>query len=130
MCLRLIFAREVKVDIGGLFISRETEEGLKRDIKAVLPHERAALGAVFRRHVRSAAVRSVGYEFRVSALGADIVRRQGVDLGDAGHIGNDRRADAASAADEVSVLERILHQLLCAHVDDIVAVVEVLNFGN
>ena len=58
------------------------------------------------------------------ALGADIVRRQGVDLGDAGHIGNDRRADAASAADEVAVLERILNQLLSAHVDDIVAVVE------
>ena len=74
--LSLILAGEVKVNIRGLFVSRVAEEGLKRDIEAILPHQGAAVGTVFRRHVRAAAVRAVGHELRVLALGADVMRRE------------------------------------------------------
>ena len=74
--LSLILAGEVKVDIRGLFVSRVAEEGLKRDIEAVLPHQGAAVGAVFRRHISAAAVRAVCHELRVFALGAYIMRRK------------------------------------------------------
>ncbi len=56
MRLRLILPGEVEVDIRRFLIARKPEEGLERDIESVLPHERSALGAVFRRHVRAAAV--------------------------------------------------------------------------
>ena len=124
MCLRLIFAGEVKVDIGRFLISRETEEGLERDIKTVLPHKRSALGAVFRRHVRAAAVGAVGYELGMLAFGADIVRRKRVDLGDAGHVCHDRRTDGATRADEVAMLERVLNKLLGGHVDNVIVMVK------
>ena len=58
------------------------------------------------------------------ALGADVVRRKGVDLRDAGHIRNDGRADRASGADKVAVFKRVLHQLLRRHIDNVVVVVE------
>ena len=122
--LRLVFAREVQVDIGRFFISRETEEGLEWDVEAVAAHARAAFRAVLFRHVGAAAEAAVFDEFAVAALGADIVRREGVDLRDAGHVGHDRRADAAPAADEVAVLEGVLHELLGAHVNDVVVVRE------
>ena len=59
-------------------------------------------------------------ELDVAALGAAVVRRQGVDLGDAGHVRDKRRADRPSRADEVAALERALHELLRRHVDDVV----------
>ena len=82
MRLGLIFAGEVEVNIGGLFVAWEAEEGLERDIEAVTVHARAAFGAVLFGHVRAAAVAAVGNELRVLALGADVVRREGVDLRD------------------------------------------------
>ncbi len=122
--LRLVFAREVQVDIGRFFISRETQEGLEGDIEAVAAHARAACRAVLFRHVGAAAEAAVVDELAVAAFGTDIVRREGVDLRDAGHVGHDRRAHAAPAADEVAVLEGVLHQLLRAHVNDVVVVRE------
>ena len=82
MRLGLIFAGEVEVNIGGLFVAWEAEECLERDIEAVTVHARAAFGAVLFGHVRAAAVAAVGDELRVLALGADVVRREGVDLRD------------------------------------------------
>ena len=74
--LSLILTGEVEVDIRRFFVAGEAEEGLKRDVEAVLPHQGAAVGTVFRRHVRAAAVRAVGHELRVLALRADIMRRK------------------------------------------------------
>ena len=122
--LGLILAGEVKVDIRGLFVAGEAQERLERNVEAVAAHARAALRAVLFRHVRAAAVAAVGDELAVAALGADIVRRQGVDLRDAGHIRDDRGADAASAADQIAVLERVLHELLGGHVYNVIAVVK------
>ena len=82
MRLGLIFAGEVEVNIGGLFVAWEAEEGLERDIEAVTVHARAAFGAVLFGHIRAATVAAVGDELRVLALGADVVRREGVDLRD------------------------------------------------
>ena len=115
----LILAGEVQVDIRHL-VASEAEEGLERDIEALLLHLRAALGADLVRHVGAAAVALAGLEVRVLTMRADIVRGQGVDLRDAGEIGHERRADAPSAADEVAVLERIGNELLGGHVDDVV----------
>ena len=124
MRLGLVFTGEVKVDIGRLFVAGEAKEGLERDIEAVAPHACAALGTVLLGHVRAAAVAAVGNELAVAALGADIVRRQGVDLRDAGHIRDDRGADAASAADQIAVLEGVLHELLGGHIYNVIAVVK------
>ena len=122
--LGLVLAGEVQVDIRRLLVAGEAQEGLKRDVEALPLHARAALRAVLFRHVRAAAVAAVGDELRVAALGADIVRRQGVDLRDAGHVGHDRGADAPPRADQVAVFQGVLHQLLGGHVDDVVLVVK------
>ena len=46
--------------------------------------------------LKPAAEAAVGDELRMAALGAAVVGRQGVDLGDARHIGHQRRAHRAS----------------------------------
>ena len=117
--LTLIFAREVQVDIGHL-VAAEAEERLKRDIEPVLAQLRAALRAHLVRHIRAAAKARAGVKIRILALRANIVRRQGVDLRDAGEIRHERRADAASAADQIAVLEGVGDELLRAHVNDVV----------
>ena len=115
---RLIFAREVEVDIRHL-AAAVAEESFKRDVEAVFGILRAADGTHFIGHVRAAAILS-RVELDVAALRAAVVRRQGVDLGDAGHVRYERRADRPSRADEVAALERALHELLRRHVDDVV----------
>ena len=124
MRLRLIFAGEVQVDIGCFFVAGVAEEGFKGDIEAVSAKHRAALRAVFLRHIRAAAVAVVGNKLAVLALRADIVRREGVYLGDAGHIRNDGRADTATAADKIAVLKGVLHKLLRRHIDNVIMVAE------
>lgn len=120
---RLVFARKVQVDIRDL-ITAEAKERLKRDVEAVLIELRAALRADGIRQVGPAvdAIRNI--EGAVFAFGAAIMRRQRVDLGDAGHEGHERRADGAARSDEVAVLQRILHELLCRHVNDVVMAVD------
>ena len=120
---RLVFARKVQVDIRDL-VTAEAEERLKRDVEAVLIELRAALRANGVRQVGPAvdAIRNV--EGAVFAFGAAIMRRQRVDLGDAGHEGHERRANGAAGSDEVAVLQRILYELLCRHVNDVVMAVD------
>ena len=103
---RLIFAGKVQVDIGNL-VAAEAEEGLKGNIEAVFLEFRAALGTDGVRQIRAAAVALGNVEGGVLALrvGAAVVGREGVDLGDAGHVGHDGRADGATGADQIAMLQ-------------------------
>ena len=85
MCLRLVFAGKIKVDIRCFFIAGVAQEGFKRDIESVSIHACAALRTVFFGHVSAAPIRVIRYELAVLALRADVMRRQGVDLRDTGH---------------------------------------------
>ena len=88
MSPRLIFAREVEVDIGDL-VAAEAEEGFKRDIESVLIELRAAFRAHRVGKVRAAGAVVRDFEGGKLALRAPVVRREGVDLCDAGHERND-----------------------------------------
>ena len=115
----LVLAGEVQVDIGHL-VAAEAEERLKRDVETVLAQLRPAPGAHLVRHIRAAAEARAGVKVRILALRADIVRRERVDLRDAGEIRHERRADAASAADQIAMLEGVGDKFLCAHVNDVI----------
>ena len=111
MGARLILAGEVEVDVGHL-VALEAEEHLEGDVKAVLGQLVAADLAVFVRQVHAHAGQLRGGEEHLVAVVAAVVRRQGVDLGDAAHGGHEAGANAAAAAHEVSVRERLADQLL------------------
>ena len=55
------------------------------------------------------------------AVGAPVMSRQRVYLCNARHKRHQRRADASSRADEVSVSQRIGNQLLGAHINNVVS---------
>ena len=121
VCSRLILAGEIQVDIGDL-IAAEAQEGLEGDVEAVLFQLGSALGAFGIGQVR-AAVASVGHiQDGVLALGvgAAVVGREGVDLRDARHKCHDGGADGATGADQIAVLQTVLHQSLGGHINDIV----------
>ena len=115
----LILAGEVQVDIRHL-AAAVAQKRLKGDVKAVLFQPRAALGAVLVGHVCAAAVLGIGLELHVLAVGAVVVGRQRVHLGDAGHIGHQRRAYGATRAHQIAVFQTPLHQLLGGHVHHVV----------
>ena len=115
----LIFAGEVQVDIGDL-AAAVTQKRFKGDIEAVFDIFGAALRAVLIRHIGAAAVAAVGDKLVMQALGAAVMGRQGVDLGDAGHVGHQRRAHRATGAHQIAALEAPLHQLLGRHIDHVV----------
>ena len=121
----LIFSGEVQVDIRHL-VAAEAQEGLKGDVEAVLFHLRAALGTHCVGKVRAAVISGRYIQFRVLAVrvGTAIVGLEGVDLGDAGHIGNNGGAHGASGTYQVAVLQRVLHQLLGGHIDHVVVAVD------
>ena len=117
MDVRLALAREIEIDIR-LLVPLEAKEGFKRDIMAVLMHFSPAAGAVFVRQIEAGADRTVGNEFGVPALGADIMGRQRVDLRDAGHRRGKRGTDRPTRADLISEALGFGHQLLCRHIHD------------
>ena len=88
MCLRLILAGEVKVDIR-LLVPLKAQERLKGDVKPG-PHQLlSAIRAHLHRHVH-AALSGVGFhllrfKIRIVAVLAVIMRRQGIHLRDSGH---------------------------------------------
>ena len=124
MCLCLIFAGKVKVNIRRFLITRVAQEGFKRDIESVSIHSCAAFRAVLFGHVSAAPIRIIRDELTVFAFRTDVVRRQGVDLRDTGHECHDRGTDASSAAHQIAVLEGVFHQLLGRHVNHIIMVVK------
>ena len=79
----LIVARKVKVDIR-LFSASESKKCFKRNVVSVTYVIFAANRAFFRRKVKSAGNFAVFNKFKVLAFGASIVRRQRVNLSDAG----------------------------------------------
>ena len=93
--LSLIFAGEVKVDIGSL-VTVEPKEGFKRYFVAVSYHFRAAMRTFFRRHIKARAVLALCVKFGVATLGAPVMRRQRIYFGNTRHRRNERRADGAS----------------------------------
>ena len=117
--LGLIFAGEVEVDIRDL-VAAEAEKRLKRDIEPVLVELRAALRAHRVRQVCAAGAVGRNLKRRELALRTAVVRRIGIDLRDAGHERHNGRADRASRADKIAVLQRVLHQLLRRHINDVV----------
>ena len=88
-------SREVKVDIGGL-VSVESKEGLKGDIVTVGAILCAALGTHLVGKIKARAYRAVGYKLGILTLGAIVVRRQRIYLGNTRHGSNERRSNRAS----------------------------------
>ena len=93
--LTLIFAGEVKVDIGCL-VTVEPKEGFKRYFVAVSYHFRAAMRTFFRRHIKARAILALCVKFGVATLGTPVMRRQRIYFGNTRHRGDERRADGAS----------------------------------
>ena len=119
----LVFAGEVQVDIRGLF-SVEAQEGGKGNVEPVFDQGRAALRTGFVRQVHPAAVIGITRENGMLAMGAAVVGRQGIYLGDAGQKGHKAGTHAAAGAHQVAVLQRLGHQLLGDQVHHIKAVVD------
>ena len=80
----LIGAREVQVNIW-YFVAVETEEDRKGDIMPILQKRRTADRADLVRQVIAAAVGTVCNELAILAMWATPMRRQRIDLCDAGH---------------------------------------------
>ena len=81
---RLIFARKIQVDIRH-FVAVETEEGLKRDGKALTPQLRTAVRAFFLRQIDTATIAFIFMPFNIMAIGAQVMRRKGIYLRDVRH---------------------------------------------
>ena len=111
----LVFAGKVEVDIRRL-VAVEAEERLERDRVSVAVEVPAAARALLRRQVEAREVRAVGDELAVLAVRADVVRLERVDLRNAGHRRDERRADGAAGADEVAVRLAVRDELLRRHV--------------
>ena len=115
----LVLAGEVQIDVRHL-AAAVAQKGFEGDVESILHIPGPARRAVLVRHIRPAAVGAVQDELVVLALGAAVMGRQGVDLGDARHIGHQRRAHGAPGAHQVAVLQGPLDQLLGRHVHHVV----------
>ena len=119
--LGLIFTGKVQVNIRHL-VAAEAQEGLEGDVEAVLLKFCAALGTDRIRQVRTAAValgHLKGGELALRIRTA-VMRREGIYLRNAGHIGNNGGAYRATGAYQIAVLQRVLHQLLGRHVNHVI----------
>ena len=117
MGFRMVFAGEIEVDIRNL-VAVEAQENSERDVVAILVERRAAMGADLVRQVETAAHFAVRKEFAPLALGADIMRRQGVDFGNVRHGRHEGRTDGPTGADEVAVVIGVLDQLVGDVIED------------
>ena len=111
VCRRLIRTREIQVDVRH-FVAIETEENGERDVVAVLDERRAADRADLVRQVVAAAIGTVRDELAVLAVRAAPMRRQRIDLRDARHRRDERRADGTTRTDEIAVVIRLLDKAL------------------
>ena len=110
MNVGLVHAGEVQVDIRFL-IAVKAQEGFKRDIVAVHDHGFAADRAFFIRQVKAVHRHAIINPLTVLALGAQVVRRHGVDLRNAGKVRHSAGSDRATAAHLVAACVGKRHQL-------------------
>ena len=117
----LVLAGEVQVDIGHL-VAAEAQEGLEGDVEAVFFVGSPAHGAHRVGHIGSTAPAPFLGRFEVGmlAVGAAVVGRQGVDLGDARQKGHDRGPHRAPGAHQIAMVQGVLHQLLGRHVNHVI----------
>ena len=117
----LVFPGEVQVDVRYL-VAAKAQKGLEGDVEAVFFIGGAADGAHRVGHICAAVIAVFPPIVKVSmlAVGATVVGRQRVDLGNTGEEGHDGRADGATGTNQITVLQRVLHQLLGGHIDHIV----------
>ena len=85
MNVGLIHAGKVQVDIR-LFVAIEAQERLEGNVMAVDEHRLAANRAILIGQVEAVEVDAVVDPLTVLAVGAQIVRRHRVDLGNAGKV--------------------------------------------
>ena len=125
MGLCLIISGKVQVDVR-LLVSLETEECLKRNIKAGFNKRLAAHRAVLIRHVKSAASGKCPYLVRlkvtVMALFAVIVRAQRIYLRDSRHGGNKGGTYRSSGSHKITVRIGFPYQFLCDDIHNCIAI--------
>ena len=121
MGTRLVFAGKIQVDIRH-FIALKAQKGLKGDIMPVAVHRRSTVRAVFLRQIKAGTDRTVGDKLTVFAVWADIVRRQRIHLGNAGHRRHKRRAHRPPGAYQITMGVGICHQTLRGYIHHGIAV--------
>ena len=123
--LGLVFTGEVQVDVR-LLIALKAKEGLKGDVKAVLFELLSAFGTHAAGQVDPAFTLvlhdQLRIKIRVVAVGAIIMRGQGIHLRDPRHGRGKGRSYGAAGTDQVTVLDGFPHELLGDDVHDRVAV--------
>ena len=112
----LHFARKVQVNIRR-FVTVEAQEGFKGNVLTVLRHQRSAMGTVFIRHVKARSHRSVLHKNRIPALGATVVRREGIHFGNTRHGGHKGGANRATGPYQIPLRLAEPHQLLGNHIE-------------
>ena len=116
MRLTLILTGKVQVDIR-LFVSLESQERLKRNIKPVFYQLLAADRTDLIRHITSAPpgerldLRRI--KIAVLAVGTAVMCLQRIDLRDTGHGRRERRSDRSTGTYQITVLIGLPHQFLC-----------------
>ena len=115
MSFMLTFILEVQVDIRD-FIRGEPQEGFKRNVLTVLNQGGSAFGTDFIRQVKARFISLLQeinaifvFKGQIMAMGALIMRRQRVDLGDIGHRRSKRGTDGSTAANDVMLGLIICH---------------------
>ena len=108
---RLVFPREVQIDIGYL-VPIETKEGFKGNILSIFAELVAAVWTILVRHIKTRSIRTVCDEFTVLAPAADIVRRKWIDLGDPDHGRHKTGSDGSTRSNQVAPLIGTVHQHL------------------
>ena len=107
----LINAGEVQIDIRHL-IAIKAQKDRKGNIVPILDKPRTADRAVLVGQVVAAAVGAIRNEMAVLAVGAAIMRRQWIDLRDAGHGRNKGRTYRATGTNQIAVIIGFLDQSL------------------
>ena len=108
----LVFPGEIEIDIRNL-VPLEAQEHLEGNVKAVLYQLSAAVGAVPVRQVHPHVEPVfVHVEKALPAVGAPVMGRQGVHLGDAAHPGHKAGAHGTPGAHQIAVLQGSRNQLL------------------
>ena len=115
--MRLVFAREVQVDIRNL-VPFKPQERLKRNVVAVFSVGRSALRTVFVRQIKSRTDRSVVEKLGMAAIRTDVMRWQRVDLGNFRQCCDKGRTDRSPRTDEIAVIKGAFYKLMRDQIDD------------